>query len=230
VRIHDFKSQQHRWTKGSAQTARKLLGRIWRAPVPLRCKIEAGFHLISNVCYVLMVTMTLMIGPACIARSHVDWDWAVWLDVPLLVATTISIIGFYLQSQWAIGRRGWRTAALMPLVMSLGIGISISNALAVIEGWIMKGGEFVRTPKYCVQKSTDACPQKSYACTRKTLLPWIEGGAFLYSLWVTAFGFQRQMWLVLPFLLLFNFGFGWVTVLNWLEHRPRRAAMRLAES
>ena len=45
--INAFKSQQHRWTKGSIQTAIKLLPRLMRAPIPFKVKLEAFFHLTS---------------------------------------------------------------------------------------------------------------------------------------------------------------------------------------
>ena len=35
VDINGFKSQQHRWTKGSIQTCKKLLPEIWRSRLPL---------------------------------------------------------------------------------------------------------------------------------------------------------------------------------------------------
>ena len=35
VDMNGFKSQQHRWTKGSIQTCKKLLPRIWRSRLPV---------------------------------------------------------------------------------------------------------------------------------------------------------------------------------------------------
>ena len=55
VEMNAFKSQQHRWAKGSIQTCRKLLPQILRAKVPLAVKAEAFFHLTANFNYPLMV-------------------------------------------------------------------------------------------------------------------------------------------------------------------------------
>src|SRR5579862_646463 len=41
VEMNSFKSQQHRWAKGSIQTCRKLLPYILLADVPLKVKVEA---------------------------------------------------------------------------------------------------------------------------------------------------------------------------------------------
>ena len=42
--MNAFKSQQHRWAKGTIQTMRKLLPRIWKADLPLLTKLEASFR------------------------------------------------------------------------------------------------------------------------------------------------------------------------------------------
>src|SRR4029450_6763121 len=46
--INGFKSQQHRWTKGSIQTCKKILAEIWRSRLPLLIKLEATAHLTGN--------------------------------------------------------------------------------------------------------------------------------------------------------------------------------------
>src|SRR5687767_15271790 len=48
VEMNSFKSQQHRWAKGSIQTCRKLLPRILQSDLPLGVKTEAFFHLTAN--------------------------------------------------------------------------------------------------------------------------------------------------------------------------------------
>src|SRR5581483_6922760 len=48
VEMNGFKSQQHRWAKGSIQTCRKLLPTILRSDLPFGVKAEAFFHLTAN--------------------------------------------------------------------------------------------------------------------------------------------------------------------------------------
>jgi cellulose synthase/poly-beta-1,6-N-acetylglucosamine synthase-like glycosyltransferase len=43
VEMNSFKSQQHRWAKGSIQTCRKLLPQILRSNISFREKAEAFF-------------------------------------------------------------------------------------------------------------------------------------------------------------------------------------------
>ena len=64
VEMNAFKSQQHRWAKGSIQTCRKLLPRILRSKhLPIQVKTEAFFHLTNTIVYPLMVVLTLLMYP-----------------------------------------------------------------------------------------------------------------------------------------------------------------------
>ena len=58
VEMNAFKSQQHRWAKGSIQTCKKLLPRILQADLPLPVKAEAFFHLTANFNYLLMSVLS----------------------------------------------------------------------------------------------------------------------------------------------------------------------------
>ena len=64
VDMNGFKSQQHRWTKGSIQTCKKLLPTIWRSNLPLTIKIEATAHLTSNFAYLLLACLCVLLHPS----------------------------------------------------------------------------------------------------------------------------------------------------------------------
>jgi cellulose synthase/poly-beta-1,6-N-acetylglucosamine synthase-like glycosyltransferase len=64
VDMNGFKSQQHRWTKGSIQTCKKLLPKIWRSQLPLPIKLEATGHLMSNFAYLLLACLCVLLHPS----------------------------------------------------------------------------------------------------------------------------------------------------------------------
>jgi cellulose synthase/poly-beta-1,6-N-acetylglucosamine synthase-like glycosyltransferase len=216
VTVRDFKTQQHRWTMGAIQTARKLLPTVWRAPIPLRCKIEAVFHLLANVCYPLMLAMVLLLGPVCLARAQAPWLGWIWFDLPLLLATTVSIAGFYVRAERLVGRSWGESLAMVPALMAVGVGIGLNNSLAVLEGLGRRGGEFVRTPKFGIQSRRDHWRDKGYVQMRQCLPPWLELGALVYCLTMTVFCVLAGLWSLLPFLGLMLGGFGYVAALTWL--------------
>src|SRR5215813_10552720 len=151
VEMNAFKSQQHRWAKGSIQTCRKLLPRILRANVPLGVKAEAFFHLTANFNYPLMCVLSVLMAPSMVIRYNMGWYEMLLIDVPLFFAATFSFCNFYAVCQREI-YPDWRTRLkYVPFLMSVGIGLSINNARAVVEALFRKPSEFARTPKYRIE-------------------------------------------------------------------------------
>src|SRR3954471_17077432 len=75
VDMNGFKSQQHRWTKGSIQTCMKLLPKVWRAELPLLVKLEATAHLTSNYAYLLLFFLCILLQPAMGGMGHGASSW-----------------------------------------------------------------------------------------------------------------------------------------------------------
>jgi cellulose synthase/poly-beta-1,6-N-acetylglucosamine synthase-like glycosyltransferase len=99
VEMNAFKSQQHRWAKGSVQTCKKLLPRLLASGLPLPIKIEAAFHLCANFAYPLMVLLSILMFPAMVIRYNMGWYEMMLVDVPLFLGATMSVCSFYLFSQ-----------------------------------------------------------------------------------------------------------------------------------
>src|SRR6476661_9953345 len=98
VEMNAFKSQQHRWAKGSIQTCRKLLPRILQSNQPFGVKAEAFFHLTANFNYVLMVLLSILMFPSMVIRYNMGWYEMLLIDVPLFFAATASVANFYIVS------------------------------------------------------------------------------------------------------------------------------------
>ena len=216
VSMNAFKSQQHRWSKGSIQTARKLLPMILASPLPLRVKVEAVFHLTANFAYPLMVLLSLLMFPSMLIRFNMGWHEMLLFDVPLFMAATASVTSFYVVSQREI-YRDWKTRLkVLPMLLSLGIGMSLNNAKAVMEAVFGRDTAFVRTPKYRIESANDPWRLKRYRGTR-TFLPFIELLLGLYFTGTVAFALHHQIYGSLPFLVLFQIGFLYTGVLSLSE-------------
>jgi cellulose synthase/poly-beta-1,6-N-acetylglucosamine synthase-like glycosyltransferase len=141
-----FKRQQARWARGSAQCLRKLAGRIVRSNLPLLHKLAALMHIsgyVSNVFALVLALVTplfmLMIG------SHGARHTPQWISF-LSVVGVVPIVAMLI-AQAAQGKLG-RFWLSLPLAVVLGVGVSLSNTVAVLQGLFDKAsGEFVRTPK-----------------------------------------------------------------------------------
>ena len=155
VEMNAFKSQQHRWAKGSIQTCRKLLPRILQSNLPLGIKIEAFFHLTANFNYPLMCVLSMLMFPSMVIRYNMGWYEMLLIDVPLFFAATFSFCNFYIVCQREIHKDWLARLRYVPFLMSVGIGLSINNTRAVLEALFNTPTEFARTPKYRIEGDAD---------------------------------------------------------------------------
>lgn len=224
VDIHSFKSQQLRWAKGSMQTARKLLDTILRSPVSTPIKVEALIHLTSNLCYPLMILLSLLMFPAMYLRRGADPRILLQLDLPIFLGATVAIIIFYVVGQKVLGPDEGGDLAAIPALMGLGVGLAVNNTRAVLSGLLSDGGEFQRTPKYRIEKPADLWLGKRYRA-RRTNTVLFEGLLAGYMILCFTLACSLRMWFSLPFLCLFLYGYCYMTYLTLHHHRSTRRNM-----
>jgi cellulose synthase/poly-beta-1,6-N-acetylglucosamine synthase-like glycosyltransferase len=215
VDIVAFKAQQHRWAKGSIQTAKKLLPKIFKARLPLKVKVEAFFHLAANMAYILMVPLSVSILPVVLIRKDLDWGQMFVYDVPLFLMATASVSAFYIVSQKELYSNWTTTFKYLPLLMGLGIGLSVNNSFAVLEALRNKESEFVRTPKFGIEKKNDCWGTKKYAGNKKLLIPLVELILGFYFTVAVIICISEGIWLTLPFLMLFQYGYLYISFLSF---------------
>lgn len=196
-----FLTQQHRWAKGTAQTARKLLGPILRAPLPWSVRLEASNHLTMVLAYPFVFSLALLLPLSISARDALLSQGMAWLDLFAILATTVSIACFYATALRCGGEhlrhRWWE----IPLAMAVGIGCSGGQTLAVIEGMFSDDATFVRTPK---QGSSGRIVLVRHNRNSRMLITGAMTAYYLTTiLWVVHGGY----WTSLPFVLLFGTGF-----------------------
>jgi cellulose synthase/poly-beta-1,6-N-acetylglucosamine synthase-like glycosyltransferase len=216
VEMNAFKSQQHRWAKGSIQTCRKVLPYLLQADLPLKVKAEAFFHLTANFNYLLMVVLSILMLPAMVVRYSMGWTEMLLIDVPLFAAATLSVFNFYLISQRET-YPDWRSRAkYLPMVMAVGIGLAVNNTRAVIEALLGRESEFARTPKYGIKEGGDAWRNKRYHQTL-SVQPFIEIALGLYFTGAVIYALNNGIYGTLPFLVLFQVGFLYTGLLSLFQ-------------
>jgi cellulose synthase/poly-beta-1,6-N-acetylglucosamine synthase-like glycosyltransferase len=226
VEMTAFKTQQARWAKGLIQTGKKILPRVLRSDASLHTKIEAWYHLTANISYPLMIMLSVLLLPAMIIRFYQGWFQMLYIDLPLFLASTFSISSFYLVSQRELFPGSWPRALIyLPVLMALGIGLTITNTKAVIEALIGRQTAFTRTPKYRVESKQDMVGKTKY---RKRLgwVPWLEmliGGYFALTVY---YAVENENYITVPFLLLFVLGYWYTGLMSLLQGRFSRASVR----
>jgi hypothetical protein len=236
--MEGFKQQQYRWAKGGAQTCRKLLPTILRSNLPKRIKLEAFFHLSNCMVYLFVMVLTLLLYPMVYLKVHAfgpDQQFQRYaFDASILLLATFSGGTFYAASQRVLFRTWSDSLKYLPFLMSLGVGICLNNARAVLAGFFGRGGEFVRTPKFGVTAENGRWRrQAALARSSRAGLNWqpfaeLAIGMYLLVCLVLCLT-DHRVTIGVPFLALFATGYLYVPLLTLFGHRMGRAEGDLAE-
>jgi hypothetical protein len=191
-------------------------------------------HLTPNISYPLMVVVSALMLPVMIVRFYMGWFQMVFLDLPLIAASFWSISAFYVVAQRELYPKTWkRTFLLLPMLMAVGVGLTVINTRAVIEALFGVETAFVRTPKFAIEGARMRLENKRYRA-RSGWLPYIELAIGTYFMLMVAYAIETYNYLTVPFLLLFVGGYYWAGLatlyqeyqgrLRWMEQRKLEIA------
>lgn len=152
-----FKTQQVRWAKGASQVFRKLAGSIVRSPrLNVMQKVMALMHLSGYTTQPLILMMILLTLPMVLTDPTFG-DFVIWLSALASIPPLLYVLG-----QMHFHRDWYRRILVYPVMMFLWIGFAWSLTLAVFDGWLHRGGIFVRTPKFRIRGVTGDWRRSSY--------------------------------------------------------------------
>ena len=217
VEMNAFKSQQHRWAKGSIQTFLKLMPQILQSDQPFKVKAEAFFHLSANFNYPLMCVLSVLMAPSMVIRYNMGWYEMLLIDVPLFLAATASVANFYMVCQRELYPQSWtERLKYLPILMSIGIGLAVNNTKAVLEAIFHKPSEFKRTPKYRIEGGTGEWMGKNYR-QAVAIQPLVELTLGLYFTATLFYALANGIYGTVPFLMLFQVGFLYTGLLSIVQ-------------
>lgn len=153
--LSDFRCQQERWSRGSIQTAIKILPILISSSLPLAVKIESIAHLMANFCWLLGFIVTITLYPVLLYRIDMGIYHLLWIDLPLFLISSGAILAYYFV--YNVFTRKIHTLITIPLLPLISIGLSPCFALSVLKGVFQKGGVFARTPKFGISDNTYKC-------------------------------------------------------------------------
>ena len=101
------RTQQFRWTKGAAETARKNLSHLWASRFPLSTKLIGSFHMLNS--FVFPVLLMLSLAAALLPLVFGEHTDVAFLPIAaLLLVFTFSILFAYWTAQEGTSsRRRW---------------------------------------------------------------------------------------------------------------------------
>ncbi len=217
AQIEALLHQQFRWAKGSIQTVRKILPRLYRHDIPWRKRIFGTVHLLGYVVHPLMLAALLLSLPVGYFASGFfrvfPWTGLAIVGPPLLYAGSRTV---------QLPRVSDRLKVL-PVLVLLGFGLSLSNTLAVIEGLVGDGGKFERTPKFDLGNGTGAWISGRYA-PRHSAMVWGELALAAYAMVTVVVLWSSDTWTTVPWMMAYAAGYLFVAGLTLLQIWQQRLA------
>ncbi|RYZ22443.1 MAG: glycosyltransferase [Chitinophagaceae bacterium] len=205
-----FRVQQFRWTKGMAQASRKLLHRLWSAPIAAGSKWHGTFHLLGSFLFPCLLLNALCTVPLLVFRNLFP-EFLGLTNATLF--TGLNLVALTLVYHAGLHSHGGRVRfwSDYPIFLLVYMALSVQNALAVLEGLTGRPSPFVRTPKGGLAPRPDAASRR----VRRA-----EIAALIYF----GCGIGLSVWLSDFFLLLFfvMISGGLTFLLTYKGSAPRR--------
>lgn len=183
--MQGYKSQQFRWNKGGAETAKKIIPLLLKAPVSGWIKLHGIAHLLNSSVY-LFIWLSLFISVPLLwimdhYLSRASYNYLSVFIVATLATAIVFFIALYSRSNDKhSGRLFIYYFLLFPAFLAINLGLSFHNAVAVIRGWVGQQTPFVRTPKYNLHNSANKQIVGKYLSGKLQAGTLLEGLLIIY--------------------------------------------------
>ena len=225
ITMSALKSQQHRWMKGGAECFIKMWKSLITFPgVKFSDRVHGFAHLFNSSVFVFILILSILsLFVLHIKDSFSDLNWFIQFGA-FFIASTL-FLSFYYWHSWR-DKKGpflndlFRFIGRFIQFLTVSMALSLSNAVAVIEGYLGIKSSFVRTPKFNVLIKTEFKGNK-YDKKSLSLINILEG------LLMLVFGFtavQRAVYGdlgMVPFHLMLTCGYGIIFFSTLKENRSQ---------
>lgn len=209
--INGLKSQQYRWMKGGAETARKMLPKVWASDIFWHQKVQATSHLLSSSIFIFVFIIGVFSVPMMFLLQPLEINTS---KLTIFMISLLSIIVVYFVANvciaWPRQNIFWmiiKFILLFPIFLALSMGLAFHNSLAVIQGFLGKQSPFVRTPKYGVTQKNDNVIQTKYFSKKMDWVSLGEGILSVYFFAAVYVGIQYDMQEFVTFHILLAIGY-----------------------
>ncbi len=207
-----IKSQQYRWIKGAAETARKNLFAVIKADIPLGHKIRAVLHLLSNSVYFLLLIASLISIPLLFIKDA-DPTLSLVFNLGSLFLIGFLAVGifYWVASRARYSDRTFKYYLLhFPLFMMFSMGLALHNSIATVEGYLGIKSPFIRTPKFNITRKGERWESNTYLKSSITWSTVLEGLLSLYFFFGIIAGAALGDYGLVLFHLMLAIGFGFI--------------------
>ncbi len=210
--MNGLKSQQFRWMKGGAETAKKVLPGLWGSEVALSQKIHGTLHLMSSTIFLFVFIIGAFSVPVLFLMNPLGISGNI---LTVFMLGLLSIVIVYYTANLNTSWKGASTTKfiikfilIFPIFLGISMGLSLHNSVAVLQGYIGKKSAFIRTPKFNIKGISDNLVNKKYLAKKISLTTIMEGFMALYFMAGIAAGLYigNSAFLIFHFLLMIGYG------------------------
>ena len=220
--ISAFKSQQFRWAKGGAETARKNLKNVLASHLPFSVKWHGFFHLIYSFGFVSIIICMILSVPLIMVRNYYP-EYQTFFKATSIIAISflIYIIHYFISyAKNTTGDFGEKILGFIirfPLFVSLFIGVSLNNAIGILKGYCGIKSSFIRTPKFNTTSPNTETYLNKYTYIKISWITIFEGLLVIYFLFGIVLSLQFENYALIPILIIGATGFAIVFIATFKE-------------
>jgi glycosyltransferase involved in cell wall biosynthesis len=160
ITMSALKSQQHRWMKGGAEVFMKMWKRLVKDPnVRFTDKVHGLAHLFNSTVFVFILFLSVLsLFVLHIKDSFSDLNFVIQFGSFFIISTIFLAYYYWSSYRDKKGKTGSdivRFTGRFFQFLTVSMALSLSNAVAVIEGYLGIKSSFVRTPKFNVSKKEE---------------------------------------------------------------------------
>ncbi|HMI58456.1 MAG TPA: glycosyltransferase [Gemmatimonadaceae bacterium] len=222
--VHGLKAQQFRWTKGTQETAKKLLPSVMRSNLTPWLKLQAALHLLSNSTYPILLLVGI-INPLVVVIAHHNHIRIAWPISAYFIFSLFGTYSYHAEAERALHKDWLKRMLYFPAFLAQSIGMSVNNAKAALEAWLGIKSGFVRTPKYDLTRRGQRWHRLQYR-SRFSATVYMELAMAIYTTAGLAYAIVTREYGATPFLILFASGY-WLVAGYSIHHGLVRVSWKV---
>lgn len=237
VAMSALKNQQFRWTKGGAECFRKMSKTLLTTRgLKFSDRIHGLAHLFNSSVFVFIFFTAILSIPVLLIKASTDKYDTVMMVGSFFILSTVFLMVYY----WLSYRDKTNNSVLSFIrfigrfiqFLTVSMGLSLHNTIAVMEGYFGIKSSFVRTPKFNISSGKQDWKANKYVEKKINLVTVLEGLLSLVFLGAVVFGIVMGDYGLIPFHAMLFIGFGLVFLysigqMTWLNKRSGK--LELAE-
>lgn len=204
--------QQSRWTKGTAETARKLLRTLWHATLPLKTKLQGTIHLTSHIAYPCLIVAALLHPLVLMQQETGTGPGDIYFG--LMGFGLFGLLGFFLAqilAQHKLYPGLWKHIRTFPIFLAGSMSLAICNTRALWGAVRKFPTPFERTPK----------AKGKYQVKMSILIVVLEALMAIYCVAGLSYLLWEGIWSAVGFQMIFAMSYIFITRYNIIELRSQ---------